>query len=296
MLALSMWPSMNTDTQAVTPCGRKPPRVVSHRGVDEDTAGGTAPSTAKRLHALLALGITSFDVDLFWAADDGGKELYIGHPPSLRKLWRLAADVHVTPLAQLKQASHPDGLLRLADMLRILAGYRNTLGQVSLELKFPGHPGWARHLPPLYEQIGAARLASRLAVVANDAAQAAAHRAAQAAAGLRVPILVVVRDNDAPIGPDGRPHANMSALSSEPLFDGWSASWKVLDAELRRASMGGGAAIGAAKPLAVWVCDQEPELRRVWTVGAEDVVTNRPLWARALLERWQKEEEARCGT
>jgi len=107
-----------------------------------------------------------------------------------------------------------------------------------------------------------------------------------------VPILVVVRDNDAPVGRDGLPHANLSLFAHEPLYDGWSASWKVLDAELRSAST---AIPGRkSKPLAVWVCDQEPELRRVWSIGAEDVVSNRALWARKLLEHWHREEETRC--
>ena len=302
LLALSLWPTSSASQQqdvvaTASMCThpRRPPRIVSHRGVDEDQAGGVAPSTAARLQALLGVGITSFDVDLFWVADDdGGDELFVGHPPSLRTLWGLAADVHAIPLATLRQRSLPDGLLRLADMLRIFADHRNKFGQVSLELKFPTHPEWHRRLAPLYAQLAAARLATHAAVVVNDAAQAAAHRAAQTAAALRVPIFVVVRDNDAPIGPDGQPHANLSALADEPLYDGWSASWKVLDTALRRASLA--PARGRTHRLAVWVCDHEPELRRVWDLGAEDVVSNRPLWARSLLERWQKEEEARCKT
>lgn len=301
LLAIPMWPSpssleqgtsLTLDSDAPCTVRHKLPRVVSHRAVDEDQAGGAAPSSAKWLRALLDAGITSFDVDLFWAADDGGAELFVGHPPSLRNMWSLAAEVNLTPLSELKQHAHPDGLLRLVDMLRILAGHRNALGQLSLELKFPSDPEWHRRLSFLYDQINAARLATHVAVVALDATQAAAHRAAQVRAGLRVPILVVVRDNDAPVGRDGLPHANLSLFAHEPLYDGWSASWKVLDAELRSAST---AIPGRkSKPLAVWVCDQEPELRRVWSIGAEDVVSNRALWARKLLEHWHREEETRC--
>ena len=292
LLASSLWPSPVQEPPVTmaraTPClHRHSPRVVSHRGVDEDSAGGTAPSTAQRLRALLDAGITSFDVDLFWAADDGMRgELFVGHPPSLRKLWALPSEVHLTSAAELRQHAHPEGLLTLTEMMRILTGHQQTLGQVSLELKFPSHPEWQRHLATLYR--AARGLASHVAVVANDAQQAAAHRAAQRAEGLHVPILVVVRDNDAPVGADGKAHANLSAFAGEALFEGWSASWKVLDPALRHAST------SLAKPLAVWVCDREPELRHVWTVGAEDVVTNRPLWAREQLRHWAEEERARC--
>ena len=257
--------------------------MVSHRGVDEDVAGA-APSTKRSITALLDAGISSFDVDLFWTFDD--KNLFVGHPPSLRKLWRLKGEVHETTLAVLRQRAEPDGVLSLSDMLRILAGRRRALGQVSLELKFPAHHEWRKRLSTLYQEINAARLAAKVAVIVLDAEQAAAHRAAQAIAGLRVPVLVVLRDSDAAVGPDGAPHANLTALlASQDLYDGWSASWKILDGKLRHA---------ATKPLAVWTVDSDEALQRSWTVQADDVVTNRPQWARQLLKRWEAEEQLRC--
>ena len=37
---------------------------------------------------------------------------------------------------------------------------------------------------------------------------------------------------------------------------------------------------GAASPLAIWTVDDEPSLRRCFRVGPDDVVSNRPRWAR----------------
>ena len=300
LLATSLWPSSDVDVATASVVdGAAPdadsstcaparlPRVVSHRGVDEDVAGAV-PTTAKSVTALLTAGITSFDVDVFWAADSG-RELFLGHPPSLRKRWRLDAEVHQTPLAKLRQQALPDGgLLRLSDFLRILAGHRRKLGQVSLELKFASEQAeWRRRLPALYAQVAAARLSSQVAAVALDAAQAAAHRAAQAAAGLRVPVLAVLRDNDAPLGADGLPHANLSLVgSSDAPYDGWSASVRLLEPALRRAA--------ATRSLAVWTVDAEADLRRSWGAQVDDVVTNRAGWARAQLARWRDEQEAMC--
>ena len=237
LLATSLWPASEArgsgpiattkfgeapDTDVFTCAPTRLPRVVSHRGVDEDVSG-PVPTTHKSVSALLDAGITSFDVDVFWAADDGGNELFVGHPPSLRKRWHLDAEVHQTPLAKLRQQAQPDGgLLRLSDFLRVLVGHRRKLGQVSLELKFPSEQiEWRRRLPVLYAQVAAARLSSQVAGVAFDAAQAAAHRAAQTAAGLRSPVLLVLRDNEVPIGADGLPHANMSLVTtSDAPYDG----------------------------------------------------------------------------
>jgi hypothetical protein len=288
LVASSLWPASTVTEQHVpasSPCAHRVPRVVSHRAVDEDRAG-PAPSTAARMAALLEAGVTSFDLDVFWADDGGGRDLYIGHPPSLRRLWRLDADPPSVRPAALLAAAQPDGLLRLADALRLLAGHRRGLGQISLELKFPTHPEWRRRLRTLYEHVRDARLEAHTAAVAMDAAQAAAHREAASTAGLVVPVLGVLRDVDAPLGADGARHANLTVLAHAP-FDGWSASVHLLDAPLRTAAT-------ARLGLAVWTVDGEPELRRAWTYGANDVVTNRPLWARQLLERWREESEASC--
>lgn len=284
LLASSLWPGQHVDTPSMVCVRHRTPRVVSHRGVDED-ASGAVPTTIHTVTALLESGVTSFDLDLFWAASAEG-ELYIGHPPSLRKLWQLNEDVHALPLTTLSQKAQPHGLLRLRDLLRTLAGRRRSLGLVSFELKFPDHPDWRQHLRLLYAQVAAARISTQVAGVVLDAAQAVAHREAQHAAGVRVPLLLVLRDSDAPVGLDGEPHANMSVLAAASGFEGWSASWKILDSTLRRAAPKGA--------LASWTVDTEPALRRAWSLEVDDVVTNRAAWARSQLSRWVAEEEAQC--
>lgn len=163
--------------------------------------------------------------------------------------------------------------------------------QVSLELKFPLHPRWRDHLIPLYQQIRSAHLDLHTTVVVSDTLQAAAHRAAQSSVGITVPIMAVIRDVDAHVDTHGIWHINTSALNLLSDSDGWSVSWRILDAELLRASQ----AKPRRKPLAVWVCDQEAELRTVWDIGVDDVVTNRPLWARSMLESWAKEQATECS-
>ena len=55
------------------------------------------------------------------------------------------------------------------------------------------------------------------------------------------------------------------------------------------------AASSAPAPLAVWVVDDEEALRRAWRFEPDDLVTNRPLWASALLRRWRAAELRACG-
>ena len=281
-------------TSASPPCKRRAPRVVSHRGVDQDDHAGAAfPSTLGSIQRLLDEGIGSFDLDLFWPADDHGKDLFVGHPPSLRQRWRLEDELHATTLAHLERVAKPDGgLLRLADLLQLLARRRGAVGLVSFELKYPAHAEWQARLRLLYSQVAASGLpAVNVAGVALDVPQARAHRDAQAASlpahgrsGLVV-VLRVLKDLDAPLGADGERHADLNAVARDDgHFDGWSASVRLLDAPLRTA------ASTAAKPLAVWTVDDEPSLRRAFSHGPDDVVTNRARWARRTLERWRKEE------
>jgi glycerophosphoryl diester phosphodiesterase len=283
LLATSLW----SPSSAAPPCmARRVPRVVSHRGVDED-AVGPAPATARSVSALLDDGIGSFDVDLFWAADEYDN-LFVGHPPTMRKLLRLEDELHAVPLATLRERARPlGGLLRLSELLRLLAARRaGEIGLVSLELKYPTHATWRRRLRVLYGQVAAAGIAARIAGVVLNADQAAAHRDAQRAAGVHgVPVLCVLQDLHAAIGLDGERHANLSELAVHaPAFDGWSASWRLLEAPLRSA------ATARSFPLAAWTVDSEAELHRCFVRGADDVVTNRPRWARKTLERWRHDE------
>ena len=296
--------------------GQPPPRVVSHRGVDEDQLGGPAPTTTKQLRALLDEGFGSFDLDLFWAADDPASNLFVGHPPSLRSLWGLEHDVVATPMRTLAEharaaasrfsagasasaeasrsvasarVSGPQ-MVTLSELAAVLASRRSgEVGTVSLELKFPLHAEWARHLEALYAQLrraGAGLNPDRpiFAAVVGDAKQADAHRASQAANGISLPIMLVVPDATAPRGADGQPHANLSALAAGAAsVDSWSVSVRLLEPSLREL------ATRLARPLAVWTVDTEPDLRRAYVYGADDVVTNRPRWAKRILSQWRDE-------
>ena len=77
-----------------------------------------------------------------------------------------------------------------------------------------------------------------------------------------------------------------SVLAAASGFEGWSASWKIVDSTLRRAAPKGA--------LAAWTVDTEPALRRAWSSEVDDVVTNRAAWARSQISRWVAEEEAQC--
>ena len=298
-------------------------RVVSHRGVDEDLTGGPAPTTAAQLRALLDDHFGSFDLDLFWVADDPAANLFIGHPPSLRKLWSLADEVVATPRVTIFEHARaaasrfsaggnvgasvagPGGrgggpqMVTLAELASILAAKRSgEVGTVSLELKFPAHAEWPRHVDALYSTLssmGAGRNPERpiFAIVVGSPEQAQAHRLAQARFGISLPMMLVVGDANAPRGADGEPHANLSALAAATeagAIDSWSASVRVLDPALRDAAtrLGKG-------PLAVWTVDTEPMLRRAFVYGADDVVTNRPRWARQMLQTWRRECDGMKG-
>lgn len=334
LLGSSLFPSSaSTATTVVQPqpsatprmgCVRGRPRVVSHRGIDEDVAGGPAPATVATVSALLDDGFSSFDVDLYWAADDGkGDSLFVGHPPSLRKLWSLPDEVHALPIdklaerAQAAAAASAVGaasaapatnaaaalprhspMLSLADLCQLLASRKDgDPGTISLEVKFPGHPAWRRHVNSLYSQLAnSVRDGSheslirrtKFAAVVGDHAQALAHREAQARVRMSVPLLLVVADAGAKLGPDGAPHANISALQLDAAradgLEGWSASIKLLDDGLRSA------ASISKRPLAVWTVDSEHTLRRAFDYGADDVVTNRPHWAKRTLDGWRRAE------
>ena len=282
VLALLLFSGIRRSATTVTStCRLTLPRVVSHRGVDEDEHG-PAPSTLPKIGALIDDGIGSFDLDLFWADDGGGTTLFIGHPPSLRKMWKLADEVHATPLDTLRTRAQPDGLLRFTDLLALLARRRADVGTVSLELKFPTHPEWMRRLRMMYAQAAAHGVAQLIAGIVSSRAEAVAHRAAQAAAGVRVPLLCILRDIDAPVGADGEPHPNASMMrASADAFDGWAPSWKLLEPSLLTAAQ--------SAPLSVWSVDTEAQLRRVFTHGPKDVISNRPRWARKTLAAWQRD-------
>ena len=135
MIAPLYWPTVTTGDGTkpfLSPyrCAAKKIRVVSHRGVDVDVIG-PRPTTSSAIEMLLAQGISSFDLDLFWTLNGNNGDIYVGHPPSLRNIWRLTSDVHLIPFSELDQASQPDGLLRLADLLFVLADHRRALGQVT---------------------------------------------------------------------------------------------------------------------------------------------------------------------
>uniref|UniRef100_A0A7S3FIV3 Glycerophosphodiester phosphodiesterase n=1 Tax=Haptolina ericina TaxID=156174 RepID=A0A7S3FIV3_9EUKA len=133
----------------------------------------------------------------------------------------------------------------------------------------------------MHSTIASSGIAHQLGVVVESSAGAAVHRAAQAEAGTRVELFGLLRDFGASRDSAGRPHANLSALALEgSLYDGWSASIKLLHPELVEATR------EQSKPLSVWVADTEAELRRAWTLKAESVISNRPRWAQQLMAAW----------
>ena len=80
--------------------------------------------------------------------------------------------------------------------------------QISLELKYPEHPEWPLQLSRLYALLKATGIAHKFALVAEDSAQARQHLEAQRQHGVRVSLLQLHRDIDAPRGADGVPHFN----------------------------------------------------------------------------------------
>ena len=80
--------------------------------------------------------------------------------------------------------------------------------QISLELKYPEHPEWPLQLSRLYALLKATGIAHKFALVAEDSAQARQHLEAQRQHGVRVSLLQLHRDVDAPRGADGVPHFN----------------------------------------------------------------------------------------
>lgn len=110
-------------------CTRRKPRIYSHRGFDASEALYEVTSQ-RSLRDLLDAGLRSFDLDLFWTLDDPEGTMFVGHPPSLRRLWQLPADLVRTPLAELR-ARKEVRLLSLQELLRLLTRRQRALDQVS---------------------------------------------------------------------------------------------------------------------------------------------------------------------
>ena len=140
-------------------CTRSMPRIFSHRGFDASEALYEVTSQ-RSLRDLLDGGLRSFDLDLFWTDHDPegtphptpnpsrnpnpSREpegpsptllltltgtMFVGHPPSLRRLWHLPADLVHTPLAELRSRQEVK-LLSLPDLLRLLKRRQRALDQV----------------------------------------------------------------------------------------------------------------------------------------------------------------------
>jgi hypothetical protein len=57
--------------------------------------------------------------------------MFVGHPPTLRRLWHLPADLVHTPLEELRSRQEVK-LLSLPDLLRLLKRRQRALDQVRL--------------------------------------------------------------------------------------------------------------------------------------------------------------------
>lgn len=287
-LIAGLWLLLSTATTLFgrRACTRRMPLVYSHRGFD--AAEGLYDVTTQRsLRDLLDEGLRAFDLDLFWTLDD--PTLFVGHPPSLKRQWRLGAELVQTPLGELRRRKGVR-LLQLDELLRLLGRRQRALTQVSLELKYPEHPQWPRQLLLLYEQVAASGIAHKLALVVASAAEAARHREAQRRHNVRVELLQLHRDLGAPRSADGTLHFNRTlAEEARALFDGWSVSVKLLEPSLMAA------ATQEARPVSVWVVDDEEALERSYTLGVHGLVTNRPKWAFSQVRTWHAEACARDG-
>jgi len=269
-------------------CTRSMPRIFSHRGFDASEALYEVTSQ-RSLRDLLDGGLHSFDLDLFWTDHDPEGMMFVGHPPSLRRLWHLPADLVHTPLEELRSRQEVK-LLSLPDLLRLLKRRQRALDQVSLELKYPEHPQWSLQLSRLYALLAATGIAHKFAMVAEDSGQARQHLEAQRQHGVHVTLLQLHRDMDAPRGADGVPHFNRSAAAeARSLFGGWSVSVKLLEPSLMAA------AAEARQEVCVWVVDEDVELELAWKHGVHGLVTNRPKWAQSQVLSWYEEACAREG-
>ena len=188
------------------------PRLISHRGFDADVASAPA---ADSVASLLDSGVSSFDVDLFWLSSTapGSSPLFIGHPPSTRSLWQLPQELPDTPLEHVRTSEHGHQLFPLEDFLSVLRSRSAHAKQTTLELKFPDRPEWPTHLKRMYNEIAASGIANQLGAVVESKAGAAAHRAAQSAAGTRVELFFLQRDLGAEKDGKGEPHLNTTTLS-----------------------------------------------------------------------------------
>ena len=140
-----------------------PPTIYAHRGFD--AAESARVTTTASIEALLDAGITAFDLDVFWVADD--PQLFIGHPPSLRRLWSLDAALVNTPLRELRARADVE-LYPLRSLLELVGRRPAAFTQVSLELKQPEHVRWPDQLARLYSLVAAAGVGAKVALVVED--------------------------------------------------------------------------------------------------------------------------------
>lgn len=279
-------------------CDPPMPRVISHRGFD--AGAGETSASAETVHRLLQSGVRSFDLDLFWTADEP-VEFYVGHPGSLTAKLGLKGVMSSHKSATLLDrllASSNSGVahlpLSLSHLVRLVQREREAVGTISLELKEPGHVNWSSQLRRVLIILRRANVLDKFAFIADSPAQAAVHRRAQQAAGVNVALHLVLRDLHAPRDARGLPYANLTGtaglLAARGVrCNGWSVSAKLLIPSL------GAEGAGMGMPVDVWVVDGEAVLRRAIAAGVAGVVSNRPLWLQAQLGRIKAEVCAQGG-
>ncbi|KAL1511445.1 hypothetical protein AB1Y20_006244 [Prymnesium parvum] len=278
--------------RAAPPCSLRLPRLISHRAFDADTADRPSAATIREL---IGRGVASFDVDVFWMASAAadGSSLFVGHPPTTRALLQLEGQLTDTRVETLRATARGDWLLPLEEFLAVLRSRSALVGRTSVELKFAERPEWREQLRRLYLALASSGISDRFAVVVDGPVQAYEHREMQAALGVRLPMMVVVKDMGAERSEeDGLLHANITQLNLELELNARGSvstiapSVKVLHRDILDT------ALSHKLPLTVWVVDTEPELRHAWQMQVEGLITNRPAWAMALLNRWLAECKA----
>jgi len=269
-------------------CGAAVPRAISHRGFDREHGDkGTSGASFQRL---LGSGLRSYDLDLFWTADERS-DLYVGHPPTLLSRWGLAPPMSAHYSSELLarigvSEDGPSLPLSLTELLRIVRRAPEAVDLISLELKEPEHARWVAQLRRVVSSIRRSGLESKFSLIVSSTPQAILHRRVQDSAGVKIKLDQVIRDIDAPRDASGAPRANLSAARAEVAAVGVECNGWSISAKLLRKDLG---AEGNGAPVDVWVVDDEALLRRAVVARVAGVVSNRPLWLRDRLRHFQEQ-------
>lgn len=258
-------------------CQRLEAMTVFSHCAASGAANETGVVTEARVLALVARGIASFDMDLFWSTDG---VLYVGHP---RLLGKTLGGVDVFGLAS---RDVPAATLTVARLLELAASADDF--RLALDLKGGHLADYASHLERLRGAVVARGLQRRVWLWAESSARVAE------LGGDGVLFGKPLKDVGAPLVA-GRPNC-----SSQVQGRGDEHRYAFLGPSLGCANehLLHGAATSAWRRAprfyVVWVVDREFDLRRLveYDVAVTYVVSNRPLRLQQHLAALR--DEARC--